>query len=207
MWVVLYSNPSYPNLIVNLHITAVVLVVRQTINLFACISCWLQCIFKILIVLKCSKKNNFFWPSLYYSIWSFCVTTTRSVSCCLCCQLTLPVWWRLRSFRDWRDLILARLKTQTIFTTFMSRDILMSGMKHHLYNQAVVYFCKARMWHTLYEGSTGIVVQMFIHSLSCVPVCNIQKMIFPPSLVYSMLILWASHGWPVTAHLESWCTC
>lgn len=58
------------------------------------------------------------------------VFVVRSAFCCLCYQLILLGSWRRKSSRDLRVQTLAKWRTQTIFTTFTSKDTRMSGRFH-----------------------------------------------------------------------------
>lgn len=58
------------------------------------------------------------------------VFVVRSAFCCLCYQLILLGSWRRKSSRDLKVQTLAKWRTQTIFTTFTSKDTRMSGRFH-----------------------------------------------------------------------------
>lgn len=100
-----------------------------------------------------------FLTSLLGYCFSLCSIAIRSVCCCHCCRLTSPVWWKLRSSRDWRAQTLARLRTPTIFTTSMSRDTQMSGMCFFL------NLIHASMWHCTCETHLWCILFM----------CHIQR--------------------------------
>lgn len=123
---------------------------------------------------------------------SFSVFVIRSAFCCLCYQLILLGSWRRKSSRDLRVQTLDKWRTQTIFTTFMSKDTQMSGR---------FYFCA---FVTDQKGLPGHIIHTYHETHQVLHVLYVS--VFPIS-VYCMLILWGSHGWPVTVHPENLYTC
>lgn len=74
---------------------------------------------------RTALRESYFYIICWMNI--FFVFVVRSAFCCRYYQLILLGSWRRKSSRDFRVQTLARWRTQTIFTTFTSKDTRMSG--------------------------------------------------------------------------------
>lgn len=127
--------------------------------------CWIKIMYFLIWNLICITIISFFsWPSLNrFFFFCLCITAIRNVSCCLCCQLTLPEWWKLRLSRDWRVQTVAKWRTQTIFTTSMSKDTLMSGM-YYLFCCPLIWLSSIVLYSIYFSQSTA---QINFHVFEC----------------------------------------
>lgn len=72
----------------------------------------------LLHILKGQPRQESIWD-IIISLPRCGVFCYRNVCCCLCFLLTLPEWWKLKSYRDYRGRSLVRWKTPTTSIIYM----------------------------------------------------------------------------------------